>query len=115
MADPPRVLHQQRTGNQVTVEAKIPSDLTVFEDHFPSFAVLPAFVQLEWVGRLAEEHFGRVVTPCEVPGMKFHSMLHPGDRFRLKLTLHPEEEALDFRFSCDGDDVSSGRIRLSTP
>lgn len=114
MSADPVVEGRRHEGDRLTVEARVPEDPDFRRGHFPSMPVLPAYRQLEWVARFAEDAFGLQVAPCEIEAMKFRSMLAPGEPFRLELTWQPEERTLTFRYRNDGE-ISAGRLVLLEP
>lgn len=114
MSADPVVEGRRREGNRLTVEARVPENPDFRRGHFPSMPVLPAYRQLEWVARFAEDAFDLHAAPCEIEAMKFRSMLSPGDSFQLELTWQPEEQTLTFRYRSD-EEVSAGRLVLQEP
>lgn len=114
MSSDPVVEERRHEGNRLTVVARVPENPDFRRGHFPSMPVLPAYRQLQWVARFAEEAFDLRAAPCRIEAMKFRSMLSPGDSFRLELTWQPEDRTLTFRYRGD-EEVSAGRLVLKEP
>lgn len=110
----PDVQQHSLEGNRYTLEGRVPEDPDFREGHFPFQPVLPAYRQLEWVARFAEDAFELEAAPCEIEAMTFRSMLTPGDSFQLELTWEPDERTLSFRYRAD-EEISAGRLVLPEP
>lgn len=72
----------------------------VFEGHFPSQAVLPGVIQLNWVRELATHWLGRPLTMTGIPQMKFVTPVTPTHTVEIVLTRKAESDTtIHFQYS----------------
>lgn len=91
----------------------VPEDLEYCNGHFPSFPVVPGVVLLGWVVDAAQAILAAPVRVATVEALKFKHPLAPGSRFDLRVEVDDASETVRFRFTRDGDELSSGRLKLS--
>ena len=70
--------------NEARLELTVPQHHPCFADHFPSRAIVPGALILQWLCQLVQGHYpGQRVS--RVKSMKFLGTLEPGDRCFLSL------------------------------
>jgi acyl-coenzyme A synthetase/AMP-(fatty) acid ligase len=92
----PELLAAERAPDLAVVEWRVPPDLAQLEGHFPGHPVVAGVVQLSWVMGELEELLGEPPQLESLEALKFHDVLGPGGRVRLRLEL--EEHGTRFRF-----------------
>jgi 3-hydroxymyristoyl/3-hydroxydecanoyl-(acyl carrier protein) dehydratase len=107
----PEILREQRDGDRLELELRVPGDLACFDGHFPGRPVLPGVAQVDWSARYARERLGLRGEFCAAENLKFFSMVAPGARLTLKLRL--EDSRLSFEFADEARKVSSGTLVFS--
>jgi acyl-CoA synthetase (AMP-forming)/AMP-acid ligase II len=110
----PEVLAMGREPGAIVVEWRIPPDLAQLEGHFPGHPVVAGVVQVQWVMGVLEELLGEAPRLESLEALKFHDVLGPGVRARLR--LETEDACTRFRFQLVDADrperiFSSGRGR----
>lgn len=108
----PRVLSKTAPdANSLCVQLFIPDDLTFFAGHFPSIAIVPGVVQVDWAISCAGLELAEV-EKLTIKKLKFQRPMLPGISLKLNLYFAAQPSAL--RFSFHGDDVeySSGEIHF---
>ena len=96
-------------ADRAVLSLHVSSGLRYFPGHFPGFALLPGFIQIDWA-----IHYGNALLsmPGQFAGMeniKFQAIVQPGDYLRLELTRSGDR--LEFAYSGnDGQRHSGGRI-----
>ena len=113
-AEPTRLAARQ-SGNQAEIDIEIPPDLRWFEGHFPEAPVLPGVVQLEWAMAEGRRRFGLTQDAAREFQVKFKSVIGPGERLTLRLTLDTAARRLKFAYERDGSACSTGSIVLDPP
>ena len=83
-------------------------DFIGFSGHFPSYPILPAFVQILSALKLAEEQIGEPVELTAVKNAKFLQEVHPEQ----EINIQCRERNIDGRMGCDvtirtGDKIAS--------
>jgi acyl-CoA synthetase (AMP-forming)/AMP-acid ligase II/3-hydroxymyristoyl/3-hydroxydecanoyl-(acyl carrier protein) dehydratase len=111
----PEVLSARHEPGAVVIEWRVPPDLAQLEGHFPSQPVVAGVVQVQWVMSVLEEELGGAPQLESLEALKFHQVLLPGARARLRLEL--DTEGARFRFTLveadeEGRIFSSGRGTL---
>jgi acyl-coenzyme A synthetase/AMP-(fatty) acid ligase/3-hydroxymyristoyl/3-hydroxydecanoyl-(acyl carrier protein) dehydratase len=110
----PDVLAASRTDTRCVRRWRVPEALAWCEGHFPELAVVPGFVQLDWVVDVARSFAGRAATLQGVDALKFRELLRPGDVVELHAEWTAATGSLAYRMvRDDGRVVSSGRCRLA--
>jgi 3-hydroxymyristoyl/3-hydroxydecanoyl-(acyl carrier protein) dehydratase len=110
----PEILTLQRNGDQIEIEILVSPYLFQFQGHFPDQPIFPGVAQLDWVARMAAEHFD---DPGEIIGLsqiKFANLIEPGNRLHLKLDLQREKNRIAFKYFREGQVCSSGFLDLSS-
>jgi 3-hydroxymyristoyl/3-hydroxydecanoyl-(acyl carrier protein) dehydratase len=109
----PELVAERWTTRSGTLELRVPGDLDCWPGHFPGRPVVPGFLQLDWVMRFASRWLGSAPRVRSIEGLKFKSVLCPGERFTL--TLERSEDGAGLRFRLDGGDrtFSLGRFVLA--
>ncbi len=105
----PKIIDQIVEGEQAYYSLYISPDLLCFEGHFPSVAIVPGIVQIEWVVVLA----GKLITLGEFKSMvrvKFNRPILPSITLKLHLTFAPGNGEVQYRFFNDDGGFSSGRL-----
>jgi hypothetical protein len=93
----PELLASEREPGLAVVEWRIPRDLAHLEGHFPGHPVVAGVVQVHWVMGALEELLGAAPRLASLEALKFHDVLRPGDRVRLRIETEPD--GARFRFS----------------
>ncbi len=109
----PQALNLEMTKDSIQLGLKVPVDLIYFQDHFPSYPILPGVVQLAWA-----EHFGKLFFGLYHPAksfshlevVKFIQIIRPGDELTLTLNWKAAPGELHFNFSSNLGGCSSGRM-----
>jgi 3-hydroxymyristoyl/3-hydroxydecanoyl-(acyl carrier protein) dehydratase len=107
----PAVRDVSRIGNAVRISLSVPTELDVFQGHFPGEPILPGVVQIDWAVRLAAEHFAIEPVASDFQ-VKFRQVVRPGQDLSMTLTLDPQGRHIAFEYRTGADIVSSGKIRL---
>lgn len=88
-------------------EARITSDLAVFNGHFPNEPIVPGVAQLCWADKLAGRAFPGHQATLEVLRLKFVKVIVPGTLLRLNLERKAQSR-VEFGFTSEQGDHSSG-------
>ena len=88
-------------------EARITSDLAVFDGHFPNEPIVPGVAQLYWADKLAGRAFLGHQTTLEVVRLKFVRVIVPGTVLRLNLERRTQSR-VEFEYTSEHGDHSSG-------
>lgn len=85
------------------------------DQHFPTKAIIPAFLQLSWLQSILITHY-KVKTIDGYHDVKFISPVTPGSEMELHLELKSQSkessEFLSFIFSSKSKTISKGRIKV---
>ncbi len=108
----PEFLAVRQTANQAEIDIEIPRDLRWFDGHFPEAPVLPGVVQLDWAMAQGRRRFGLPQTAAREFQVKFKSVIGPGERLTLRLTLDSAARRLKFAYERAGSACSTGSIVL---
>ena len=83
-----------KPGEGICARGTIPEKSEFFQDHFPSFPVLPGILALEMLKQTAEYYLRTVQEPHQahfflkqIRATKFHTYLNPGDSWESHLQL----------------------------
>lgn len=106
----PEVLGERPQVQGLILSLRVPEDLAYFQGHFDAAAVVPGVVQVHWAAHFAKQRLGleRVFSHMEV--VKFKELLLPRQRLELDLRYFAEACKLDFRYSSQTAEYSSGRL-----
>jgi len=110
----PLVSAVQRDGSRLEVSLHFPADSVFFDGHFPSFRLLPAVVQVDWVMRLVRRHLGITENLQEILRLKFSRPILPEAPLRVEIQFEPEKDQIQFRYLHreTGEVLSTGRLKL---
>ncbi|HXV27844.1 MAG TPA: hypothetical protein VD913_02655 [bacterium] len=86
-------------GRGIRAQGVIPQTMELFQDHFPSFPILPGVLAVEILKRTAECYLQKMENQPEAPllflkttqRVKFSRFLKPGDQWESELTLMVQE------------------------
>ena len=108
----PLLLEVNATANTVALSLAIPHELMYFRGHFPTLAVLPGVVQLDWVINYGRRYFNLGDVAARTLRIKFRRLIRPGDRLVLTLAYQPPRNQIEFSYADSKGVLSSGRIGL---
>lgn len=92
----PELLAERRDADRVELELLVPPELAYFPDHFPGLPILPGVVQIDWSVRFARERLGLQGEFRAAENLKFLSIVRPGARLQLKLSLNRGRLAFEY-------------------
>lgn len=108
----PVVRATQPTDKGIELTVHVPPSLAYFRGHFPSFAVLPGVVQVDWAMLLARRYLAMPRSTVRAMRVKFARPVRPDADLTLTLDYDRAERLLHFEYR-DRDYVyGSGRIEL---
>lgn len=108
----PEILEEKGDGMTCTRRLRVP-DAAAFEGHFPEMAVVPGFVQIDWVMDVAAHLTGHPMTLARLEALKFKDLLRPDEVVELRAELSEDSATLTFRLvRAGGRVVSQGRCWL---
>ncbi|MDF7670602.1 hydroxymyristoyl-ACP dehydratase [Orbaceae bacterium ESL0721] len=99
-------------NNEVIINLFIPADLFWFKGHFPTQAILPGVIQLDWAIHYAKKFFHLDISVFQIDFVKFQNPILPNSEISLYLTWQIANQKLLYRYTCNNHDMSSGRILL---
>lgn len=108
----PLLLEVKAAESGIELSLAIPHDLVYFRGHFPTIAVLPGVVQIEWVMSYSKRYFNLGDAAAGTLRIKFRRLIRPSDRLLLSLAYHPTRNQIDFTYSNSEGILTSGRIGL---
>jgi len=108
----PLLLEDRITESQVELRLAIPPDLVYFHGHFPTFAILPGVVQVDWAMGFSKRYFNLGEATARTLQIKFRRIIRPGDYLLLTLTYQPARAQIQFSYANAEGTLSSGRIGL---
>jgi 3-hydroxymyristoyl/3-hydroxydecanoyl-(acyl carrier protein) dehydratase len=111
----PEIESLERTHDGLSLRFVVPASLAYFEGHFPDCQLLPGVVQIGWAVELARQHLQLDRTFDSLAGVKFMRVIQPGDNVALHLAIDADNRELSFKYQCDGQTCSSGRVRFTSP
>jgi 3-hydroxymyristoyl/3-hydroxydecanoyl-(acyl carrier protein) dehydratase len=109
----PELMAERWTTRSGTLELRVPRNLDCWPGHFPGRSVVPGFLQLDWVMRFASRWLGSAPRVRSIEGLKFKSVLGPGERFTLTLERSGDGAGLRFRLAGGDRIFSLGRFVLA--
>ncbi|OMH31687.1 AMP-binding protein [Motiliproteus sp. MSK22-1] len=106
----PKIIHQQVSDNQLTIQCYIPAELIYFDGHFDNNPILPGITQVHWA-----EAFGRQLLSVTgsfegLEAIKFQKVIPPGQQISINLTYDETQNKLRFQYASQNGVHSSGRI-----
>lgn len=108
----PLLLEVKAAINTVELSLAMPHDLMYFRGHFPTLAVLPGVVQIDWVMNYGRRYFNLGDVSARTLRIKFRRLIRPGDRLVLTLAYQPTRNQIEFSYADPAGTLSSGRIGL---
>jgi acyl-coenzyme A synthetase/AMP-(fatty) acid ligase len=112
----PELLATRREGGALWLDWRVPADLAQLEGHFPGHPLVAGVVQLGWVMEALAAELGRAPALGQLEALKFHEVLLPGARARLRLEVAEGGAAFRFELADAARPervFSSGRGRLA--
>jgi len=107
------ILEQKIIANKAMLTLQIDSDIADFEGHFPGYPLLAGVTQLDWAVFYGKKllNAGHHFSGMEV--IKFQDPILPGDIVLLTLIWHADKQKLQFSYTSETNQYSSGRIKLT--
>lgn len=109
----PRVVVQEVSPQRVCLQLDMAPELSVFDGHFPNFALLPGVAQVDWAITLGQVHFGITGKFLRVEILKFQVPIRPNAQVTLELQWDAAKHALRFAYHTGEVRHSSGRVVFS--
>lgn len=100
----------EKSAQHAVFELVGPRDLIYFDGHFPSRAILPGVVQVDWVIAFGRKCFDLPPIFRAIHGLKFHRVIPPDMPFILELDHRPDKSALAFKITSHLGTHASGRV-----
>jgi 3-hydroxymyristoyl/3-hydroxydecanoyl-(acyl carrier protein) dehydratase len=114
---PPRLraelLREQRSPGRLVQELRVPRELACWPGHFPGAELVPGVVQLHWVLEALGEWTQAPARLAEIAGLKFRSILLPGQELSLELVCESAGKHVDFQLFRGEVIYASGRLVLA--
>jgi 3-hydroxyacyl-[acyl-carrier-protein] dehydratase len=85
--------------------------LSVFEGHFPGYALVPAVFLIEAVRLASEQLLARPVSLARVERAKFTGEVRPGREIKLDVELR-QAEGIQCQATCSDDGTTCATIKL---
>jgi acyl-CoA synthetase (AMP-forming)/AMP-acid ligase II/3-hydroxymyristoyl/3-hydroxydecanoyl-(acyl carrier protein) dehydratase len=108
----PQVRELERTSDRVLLEVTAPSNLYYFDGHFDVAPILPGVVQVDWAIHYGRQYFTLPAIFKGINALKFQQVIQPAQPVRLELLHDAAKGNLQFRYTSDGGQHSSGRVVL---
>lgn len=108
----PRVRELERCAARVLLEVTAPVELRYFDGHFDVAPILPGVVQVEWAIHYGRQYFALPPVFKGINALKFQQVILPEQPVHLELLHDTAKGGLNFRFSSDAGQHSSGRVVL---
>ena len=108
----PVVLATQPADKGIALTIHLPRSLAYFRGHFPSFAVLPGVVQVDWAMLLARRYLAVRRGAARAMRVKFARPIRPDAELTLTVDYDRAERLLHFEYRDRDYLYSSGRIEL---
>lgn len=104
----------EQDGDHVIVDFHVPEGSEWFKGHFPSFALLPGVVQIDWLMHCLRLYVGTKADLKAIPRLKFMKPILPGVPVRLDFTLTRSNGVLSYRYEnlAQAAIYSSGKLKL---
>jgi 3-hydroxymyristoyl/3-hydroxydecanoyl-(acyl carrier protein) dehydratase len=112
----PRVIASEwLTEKSLLLTLGIAPEAVVFQGHFPGQPILPGVAQIDWAVRFSHHYFGDIGIFSGMERIKFHRIVQPQARMRLRLDRQSARGRLifDYRQATDGLLCASGCLRFS--
>jgi acyl-CoA synthetase (AMP-forming)/AMP-acid ligase II len=108
----PRVRELERAPTRVLLELTAPMLLRYFDGHFDVAPILPGVVQVEWAIHYGRAYFALPPVFKSINALKFQQVILPEQPVLLELMHDTVKGGLNFRFSSEAGQHSSGRVVL---
>lgn len=102
------LIHNQ--GNNYIFKAILLPECYFFQGHFPNFAVLPGFLQLEMVFDLANKMGFNIYSTSCIKNLKFNGFLRPLDE--ILISIENYDEYILFTIKNNNKICASGKVML---
>ncbi len=106
----PEILGHEPIADGVTLTLRIPENLSYFDGHFDQISIVPGVVQIQWAVHYAREFLRIERVFSHMEAVKFKELLLSGQPLQLDLRYYRDAGKLDFRYSSDKAEYSSGRL-----
>lgn len=106
-------MHPETDGNTVQGEWLFPSDLALFQEHFPGAPRVPGSLLIETMRSEACRHFRQ----CRVIGLKrfqFREFILPDIPYSFSLVLHPETACIICTLSSGARCMARGTLLVES-
>ncbi len=104
---------ESNTENEIRAVVEIPAASPWFDGHFPGEPVLPGLAQIGMVFDVIKKASEGELRVLSVSRVRFKRIVRPEDRLEVIATpLKKEADAYTFQIQIQGDQVSSGVVRL---
>jgi len=104
---------ERNAENDIRAVIQVPATSPWFEGHFPGEPVLPGLAQIGMVFDVIKKASEGELRVLSVSRVRFKRIVRPGDRLEIIATpLKKEADAYTFQIHIQGDQVSSGVVRL---
>jgi hypothetical protein len=108
----PEIHSESWSGDQATINLRLPNGLSWFDGHFPQSPILPGIVQLHWVCELFYRHFGDRYLLGRKLRVKFRQVITPGTSLDLALRLNARGDSLEFEYRSAAGTHASGAYQV---
>lgn len=109
----PNILAITREGeDSLVLTLDIQADLTCFQGHFDLAPVLAGVVQIDWVIRLAREHFAPALVFRNLQSIKFLRLVRPPVTITLTMNYLPGRGLVKFSYRAGEVTYSTGAIGI---
>lgn len=85
-------------------------ELQIFNDHFPSRPIVPAYLQLACIRDEASRWLQRCASRVKVKGMKYKRHIAPGREVVMSLERGSSDDAISVTLTLDGEVVTTGQL-----
>lgn len=109
----PHVVELERDERRVLLQVTAPADLLYFDGHFDVAPILAGVVQVEWAMHYGRAYFALPPDFTGINVLKFQQVVVPDMRVQLELVHDAAKGTLNFRYTSEGFQHSSGRITLA--
>lgn len=108
----PTVRELERSAERVLLEVTAPSNLYYFDGHFDVAPILPGVVQVDWAIHYGRRYFALPALFKGINALKFQQVIQPAQPVRLELLHDAVKGSLQFRYTSEAGQHSSGRVML---
>lgn len=94
----------------LTLQARVPADLSYCAGHFPDVPVVPGVAIIAWVEHFARSQLGVTGQFLKMEQIKFQHIIRPLDEFTLQIDYLREQHRVNFRCYAGARVHASGRL-----